>query len=132
VNGRVIRTLFPNNTIQHLPGFKIDHNLSEKTRFSWYYTQQSTDSPAYPDGLPAPLTAARPNVVEAKTARFSMDRTISPTLLVHVGAGANPFLNPDSSPDSVLGYDSVGKLGLVGSALNPAGFPQISGLGVNN
>jgi hypothetical protein len=169
VNGRVIRTLFPNNTVpasrmdpvsvkiqelipapvnsgntlnwlpnivtntkQRLPGFKIDQMLSDRTRASFYYTQQSTDSPAYPDGLPAPLTGARPKVVESKQARVNVDRMFSPTLSVHAGAGVNRFLNPDSSPESVLGYDAVGKLGLVGSALNPSGFPQLSSMGVNN
>jgi hypothetical protein len=169
VNGRVVRSLFPNNTVpktrmdpvslkiqdmipapvasgntlnwlpnivtntkQHLPGFKVDHILSDKTRLSVYYTQQSTDSPAYPDGLPAPLTGARPKIVESKTGRVNVDHTFTPALFAHFGAGVNRFLNPDSSPESVLGYDAVGKLGLVGSALNPSGFPQLSSMGVNN
>ena len=60
-----------------------------------------------------------------------MDRVVSPTVLVHVGAGFYRFLNPDSSPAGVLEYDAIGKLGLVGSATG-VGFPAISGLGVNN
>jgi len=169
VNGRVIRTLFPNNVIpqarmdpvalkiqamipapvnnlnllnwlpnivtntkQNMPSFKIDQNVNDKTRLSFYWTYQSTDSPAYPDGLPIPLTGARPKIVEGTQYRFNVDRTVSPTLVVHVGAGFYRFLNPDSSPAGVLDYDAVKLLGLVGSASNPAGFPNVTNLGVNN
>jgi hypothetical protein len=169
VNGRVVRTLFPNNTIpksmmdpvalkiqalipapinnlnllnwipaivtntkQQMPSFKIDQNLNEKNKLSFYWTYQSTDSPAYPDGLPIPLTGARPKVVEGTQYRLNYDRTISPTLILHAGAGFYRFLNPDSSPAGVLNYDAVGLLGLVGSASNPSGFPNVTNLGVNN
>jgi Carboxypeptidase regulatory-like domain/TonB dependent receptor len=169
VNGRVIRTLFPNNTIpksmmdpvalkiqamipaainsqnllnwvpnlangtqQQMPSFKIDHNLSDLTRLSFYYSYQSTTNPAYPDGLPEPLTGARPKTVQGWQYRLNLDRTISPRLVVHVGGGFYRFLNPDSSPAGVINYDAVGQLGLVGGVNNPAGFPYISGLGVNN
>ena len=169
VNGRVVRTLFPNNTIpksqmdpvalkiqamipapinnqnllnwipnlangtdQQMPSFKIDHNLSDMSRLSFYYSYQSTTNPAYPDGLPVPLTGARPKTVEGWQYRLNFDRTISPRLIVHVGAGFYRFLNPDSSPAGVIDYDAAGQLGLVGGVNNPGGFPYISGLGVNN
>jgi hypothetical protein len=169
VNGRVVRTLFPNNMIpqsrmdpvslkiqamipaainnqttlnwipniatntkQQIPSFKVDQNLSEKTKASFYWTYMTTDSPAYPDGLPEPLTGARPKVVTANQVRLNVDRTISPTLIVHFGAGYHRFQNPDASPAGVVNYDAVGLLGLVGSATNPAGFPQLNSLSYNN
>jgi hypothetical protein len=169
VNGRVIRTLFPNNTIpknmmdpvalkiqalipapinnqntlnwlpsivtnttQQIPSLKIDHNINERNRLSFFWTYQETNQIAAPDGLPVPLTAARPKKVEGNQYRLNYDRTFSPTLIGHLGVGFYRFQNPDSSPADVLNYDAVGLLGLVGSASNPAGFPQLSTLGVNN
>jgi hypothetical protein len=169
VNGRVIRTLFPNNTIpgnmidpiskkvlalipqtvnnqnlqnwlpsivtnttQQIPSLKFDHILNERNRLSFYWTYQRTNQIAAPDGLPNPLTAARPKRVEGNQYRLNYDRTISPTLIGHLGVGFYRFQNPDSSPAEVLNYDAVGLLGLVGAAANPAGFPRLTSLAVNN
>jgi hypothetical protein len=169
VNGRVIRTLFPNNTIpknmmdpvalkvqalipattnnqttlnwlpsittntqQQIPSFKIDQILSEKTRISFYWTQQHTNQIAAPDGLPDPITGQRPKLVTGNQYRINVDRTISLTLVAHMGVGFYRFLNPDSSSAAVLNYDAAGLLGLIGSASNPAGFPNLTSLGVNN
>ncbi len=120
------------NTQQQIPSLKVDQNLSDRTRLNFFWTQQHTNQIAAPDGLPIPLTASRPKLVAGNQFRVNVDRTLSPTLILHVGAGYFRFLNPDSSPADVLNYDAVGLLGLVGSATNPAGFPRISGLGVNN
>jgi hypothetical protein len=169
VNGRVIRTLYNNNTIpknlidpvalkiqalvpapinnqntlnwlpqivtnttQQIPAFKIDEVINEQNKLSFYWTQQHTNQIAAPDGLPVPLTAARPKLVQGNQYRVNYDHTFSATLMGHLGIGFYRFQNPDSSPPDVLNYDAVGLLGLVGSASNPAGFPQLSGLGVNN
>ncbi len=120
------------NTQQQIPSFKIDQNIGDKTKLSFFWSNQSTNQVASPDGLPIPLTGARPKIVGGDQYRINADRTISPTLIIHVGAGFYRFLNPDSSPPAELNYDAVGLLGLVGSASNPAGFPALSSLGVNN
>ena len=95
---------------------------------SFYWSNQSNEQVAYPDGLPLPLSAARPKNVGGNQYRLNLDRTISPTMLAHLGFGFFRFLNPDSVPESVLNYDVVGQLGLVGSATG-MGFPNITGLG---
>ncbi len=169
VNGRVVRTLFPNNTIpksmldpvavkvqqliptpvngqttlnwlpqivtnttQQIPSLKLDQTINDRNRLSFFWTQQHTNQIAAPDGLPVPLTASRPKLVNGNQYRLNYDRTFSPTLMGHLGAGFYRFRNPDSSPPEVLNYDAVGLLGLVGSASSPAGFPNLTGLGVNN
>jgi hypothetical protein len=168
-NGRVMRTLFPSNTVpqnrmdqvavkvqklfpapingqntlnwlpnivtntqQQIPSLKFDENVGDKTKLSFYWRQQHTNQIAAPDGLPIPLTASRPKIVSGNQFILNGDRAVSPTVFVHLGASFSRFLNPDSSPASVLNYDAAGLLGLVGSASNPAGFPNITGLGVNN
>ena len=135
VNGQNTLNWIPaivTNTKQKIPSFKIDENVSEKTHLSFYWNYESTDSPAFPDGLPIPLTGARPKTVEGWQYRINFDRTVSPTLILHAGVGFYRFLNPDSSPPGVVNYDAVGLLGLVGGATNPAGFPNITNIGVNN
>jgi hypothetical protein len=47
---------------------------------------------------------------------LNYDHSITPTLLFHIGGGFLRFLNPDTSPDSVLEYDAEGLLGFRGSA----------------
>jgi hypothetical protein len=120
------------NTQQQIPSLKVDENVSDTTHLSFYWRQQHTNQIAAPDGLPDPLTASRPKIVSGNQYIINADRTVTPTLVVHLGSSFQRFINPDSSPASVLNYDAVGLLGLVGSSSNPAGFPQLSGLGVNN
>ena len=38
------------------------------------------------------------------------------------------YVHTDSAPPSVLNYDAVKELGLVGASVTPSGFPQITGL----
>ncbi|MEI9974256.1 MAG: TonB-dependent receptor [Ignavibacteriota bacterium] len=135
VNNQTLLNWLPSigtNTTQQLPSVKIDENISDSTKVSFYWRQQHTNQIAAPDGLPSPITAARPKLVSGNQYILNGDRTVSPTLMVHLGASFNRFINPDSSPASVLDYDAVKLLGLVGSASNPAGFPELQGLTVNN
>src|SRR6185437_8123608 len=119
------------NTQQQIPSLKIDEDFGPNTKANFFWTYQSTNQIAAPDGLPIPLTSARPKLVTGNQFRFNLDHTISATMLVHFGVGLVRFHNPDSSPAGVLTYDAKGQLGLVGSATG-VGFPAISGLGFNN
>src|SRR5262249_14841581 len=87
---------------------------------------QLTHQLSAPDGLPIPLTAFRDQQIHSDTLRINADHSITPMLLLHVGIGEQHFFNPDSSPDSVLTYDAVGKLGIKGGYVN--GMPRIAGL----
>jgi hypothetical protein len=119
------------NTQQQIPSLKIDQDFGPNTKANFFWTYQSTNQIAAPDGLPIPLTSSRPKLVEGNQFRANVDHTISPTMIVHLGVGFFRFHNPDSSPEGVLNYDAKGLLGLVGSATG-VGFPAISGLGFNN
>ena len=135
INGQTTLNWLPSistNTTQQLPSLKIDENLNDSTKLSFYWRQQHTNQIAAPDGLPSPITGARPKLVDGNQYILNADRTVSPTLMAHVGASFYRFINPDSSPASVLDYDAAGLLGLTGSATNPAGFPELFSMGVNN
>jgi hypothetical protein len=116
---------------QAIPAFKIDEILPDNSKVSFYFSKQTTNQLTSPDGLPDPLTAVRVQAIYGTTARLNYDRSITPTLLLHAGAGVQRFHNPDSSPPSVLNYDAVGQLGFTGSATSPGGMPRINWPTVN-
>jgi hypothetical protein len=111
---------------QQTPAFKIDHTLPDSSKLSFYFSKQLTNQLTSPDGLPAAITAVRVQAIFGTTVRLNYDRSITPTLLLHLGVGYQRFHNPDSSPDSVLKFDAAGQLGFTGSATSPGGFPRIN------
>lgn len=123
-----------NTTIKSVPSIKIDENVGNKTRISFYASEWRQDRNKNAlDGLPWPVSNARIYIDRTPTYRLNIDRTITPTLLLHVGGGVVHYVHEDSAPPSVLSYDAVKNLGLVGASVTPSGFPQVSGLsGVTN
>jgi Carboxypeptidase regulatory-like domain/TonB dependent receptor len=121
-------------TKQRILSLKFDQNFGSETKLSVFWNKMATNSPAYPDGLPFPITGTRKTVggtVGGNQFRVNLDHTFSPTLIAHLGVGFWRFLNPDSSPPDILNYDALKNLGLVGSSTG-FGFPEITGLGYNN
>jgi hypothetical protein len=121
-------------TKQQIISLKLDQSFGANTKFSGFWNKMATNSPAYPDGLPYPITGTRKTVdgtVGGNQFRLNLDHTFSPTLIGHLGVGFWRFLNPDSSPPNILNYDVASGLGLVGSSTG-VGFPNISGLSYNN
>jgi Carboxypeptidase regulatory-like domain/TonB dependent receptor len=116
---------------QSAPAVKIDHNFDEKDKLSFYYGYLSTNQKSGFDSLPVPITATRFQEIYSHTTRLNFDRSVTPTLLVHLGSGFIRYLNPDSANPGVLNYDAVTGIGFVGSA-NGLGFPRITGLSNGN
>jgi hypothetical protein len=59
---------------------------------------------------------------------LNVDRTITPTFLIHAGVGEIRYWHIDAQPELTRTFDAQGKLGLVGALYSPGGFPQITGL----
>ena len=134
-NGNLINNWvydLPNPRIQNLPSLKLDHNIGSLTKITGYWSYQSTNDVPGNDPLPYPISAKRDKTAKGHTYRVNVDRTITPTFLVHVGAGFLRFNNPDSSKPEVLKFDAVKELGLTGATTDPAGFPRITGLNTTN
>ena len=126
---------YPSDRVTTIPAIKVDHNLNTKQKLSFYWSMTKTSSQYSPqfggsDGLPDVITADRGTFITSHTERLNWDNTISPTLLLHFGAGYqhNEFI--DDAPLVHKGdtFDPVAELGLVGGTLVRQ-FPQFTGLG---
>lgn len=80
-----------------IPSVKMDELISEKVKLSGYYSATKTFSPQN-NGFPEPYTALQPQNALAQTIRLNLDTTLSPTLLLHVGAGYLHTSNPQNAP----------------------------------
>ncbi len=110
---------FINYRYTTIPSFKLDQNLGSATKISVYYSANLTTTPNA-DGLPDPISARQQNDAVTHTTRVNFDRTITPTLLFHVGAGLM-YLNQSflTAP-----YDQS-QLGWGGNFSASQLFPQI-------
>jgi hypothetical protein len=80
-----------------IPSIKIDHSLSEKVKIAGYYSATQTNSPQT-NGFPQAFTALQPQHDLAQTIRVNYDQTLTPTLLLHLGAGYMHTSHPLGAP----------------------------------
>ena len=122
---------FPNDRVTTNESVKIDHQLSSKAKISGSFLTNATgtqysQSLNASEGLPATITQTRGSFSYSYNWRMNFDYTLTPTLLLHVGAGLVTYQLNDHSPTT--DFDQVKSLGLTGTP-NPGGrFPSISGL----
>jgi Carboxypeptidase regulatory-like domain len=77
---------YTNFTHTEIPTLKLDHNLSPTMKVSMFYSANREYSPAA-NGYTQGFSAAEPTNTLSQTTRINFDQTITPTLLMHVGAG---------------------------------------------
>jgi hypothetical protein len=110
---------------------KIDHNLSDKARVNFFYQHYAAKfGNNGADGLAPPITAKRLGGSRSPTIRLNADFTLSPTMILHVGAGVVREYIPDEPVPGVVDFDQVAGLGLTGALSD--GFPRITGLSAGN
>ncbi len=109
-----------------IPSIKIDQNLSTKMKVSGYYSTTRTYSPNA-NGYTNLEEPATPQVQNSQTIRANFDYTLTPTLLLHVGAGLLYFDSPEYPPSVNAGQ----LLGWNANQLYPANnfMPNLAGLG---
>ena len=98
--------------IQDIPSVKVDHNFSDGSKVSGYYSLQRTDKDNGQEGLPDPISARRDQIIRSYTTRVNFDTSLKPTVLLHLGIGYQRYHNPDSAPEVITSYDAAGQLGL--------------------
>ncbi len=121
---------FPNDRVTTNESVKIDHQLSAKTKISGLFltnasASQYSQSLNGSEGLPPTITATRGTFSRSQQWRLNFDHTVTPTLLLHLGAGILNYLLDDHSPNTNFNDSSIGLTGVP----NPGGrFPGIGGL----
>ncbi len=76
-----------------IPSFKIDHNFNERNHLSFFFSQTHTFSPAA-NGFTQPFTNVEVQDDVSNTVRINYDRTISPRMMLHLGAGVLNTTHP--------------------------------------
>lgn len=107
-----------------LPTVKVDQNFGAKSKLSFYWSSYDYESSGKPDCLPLPVSGVQTRSIPTNTYRLTYDYTVTPTFLVHAGAGYVRYHGTQYPYSVINGYDSVGQLGLTGA--NGPGFPGIS------
>jgi hypothetical protein len=95
VNGQLSQNYqnpFLSQTRSKIPSVKGDQSIGSKHHVSFYGGATLMDAPytatnGNAEGFPSPITGARASFIYTKTYRLNWDYTLSPTLLLHVGAG---------------------------------------------
>jgi hypothetical protein len=119
----------PSHRYSVVPSFKIDHNIDSKDKLSFYYQETNTQSQVSTpngnaDGLPLEIGAYRGTFVPTYIYRLNYDRTLTPTLLLHIGAGY--YYNTFSDHAAYLDFNPS-SLGLTGF-IQDRQFPSFTGM----
>ena len=112
--------------LQQIPSIKIDHSFSDKIKLSGYWGSQNTDKSNGVDGLSDVLSRVRIQNIWSMTTRVNYDHTLTPTMLLHLGAGFIRYRNPDTVPPVSYGFDLT-TLGITGAP--GTGFPRLGPIG---
>ena len=131
---------YTSSRITEIPSIKVDQAIGSKGKLSFFWQRTKTANPngntifGGSDGLPDPLTTALGTFDTAPLYRLNYDHTLSPSLLLHLGAGyrSNYFLVPSvTTKGQITNYNADTQLGLKGGIENKW-FPAMSGLLATN
>jgi hypothetical protein len=111
-----------------IPAIKVDHSISAKDKISYYYSKTGTEAQiAFPfgnaDGLPIEIGQYRGTFIYGWTHRLNYDRSITPTLLLHLGVGFERVDFGDHAP--FLSFDPA-QFGLSNFLIHRQ-FPSVNG-----
>jgi hypothetical protein len=104
---------WPAKNVTTIQAFKIDHALTNKLRISGYYSLNDISIGTFGDALEVPLSTGRYFTERTHTVRLTADYSISPTMLLNVGAGLMHFIFKDPQED--VNFDNLEKLSLPGT-----------------
>ena len=77
---------YVNSRLSTIPSVKLDHNISSTIKISGFFSQTRHYSPNA-NGFAQAFTSSQPQDTVSRTVRVNYDHTLSPTTLLHLGAG---------------------------------------------
>jgi hypothetical protein len=116
---------WPSSNIRTIPSVKADHNLSARSKLSFYWSMTmltAIDQTPFCDGFPTAVSGCRNSFGDSHTVRLNYDHTLTPTLLLHLGAGLHTLQWNDDG--NFTGFDQLKELGLPGASIS--GPPYIT------
>jgi len=124
---------YPSERITRIPSLKLDHSITSKAKLSFYWSTTATASQFSPtrgasEGFPDVITATRGTFIESKVMRVNFDYTLTPTTMLHLGAGYQD--NDFKDRTAKLDVDPLALIGLKGGQMVRQ-FPTFTGLNVN-
>jgi hypothetical protein len=136
--GAIVNNYVPNiptTRVTQIPSVKIDQSIGSAGKLSFFWQNTKTTAPlsftfGQVDGLPDPLATNNGTFQHAPVYRLNYDHTLSPTLLLHLGAGyrSNTFFVPAVNEEGQIpNYNAEQALGLHGGTTHTF-FPPFSGL----
>jgi hypothetical protein len=122
INNFLPQQLIPRT--QTIPSIKMDYQISSRSKLSGYWSMKDSISHGGADGFPNEISSYMNNVQTSHTTRINFDYTLSPTMLLHLGAGHMYLWFGNDVPNT--NFDSLKELGLKGTVVTR--FPTITGL----
>jgi len=112
---------YPSTRHSTIPAVKLDQNIGSRAKLSFYWSETLTNSQYSPtygasEGFPDQITATRGTFIHSNVERLNFDQTLSPTLLLHLGAGYQVNNFYDAAP--ITDYNAATTLGLTGATVN--------------
>ena len=101
---------YQNSPVTSIYSIKLDHSINSKLKISGYWSLNDVFA-MFPDGLQPPLTTQRNLYETTHTVRLNLDYSVTPTMMLHLGAGIMHFVFNDPPPLDGQ-YDSLKELGL--------------------
>jgi len=133
------KQVYPTSRVTEVPSFKIDQIMG-RGKLSFFWQRTKTTNPngntifGRSDGLPDPISEVLGTFQNAPLYRLNYDYTVSPRILLHLGAGyrSNYFLVPSvTRTGEIVNYNAEKELGLKGGIENKF-FPTMSGFLAGN
>jgi hypothetical protein len=134
------KQVYPTSRVTQVPSLKIDQVLGNRSKISFFWQNTKTTNPngntifGRSDGLPDPISEVLGTFQNAPLYRLNYDYTVSPRMLLHLGAGyrSNYFLVPSvTRTGEIVNYNAEKELGLKGGIENKF-FPSMSGFLAGN
>jgi hypothetical protein len=126
---------FNSRRTTEIPSLKLDQNVGNAGHLSFYWSGTRTadqypavGSPGVPEGFNDVITTTIANFDRSYTLRLNYDHTLTPTLLLHLGAGFQQNKLWDWTP--ILDFNPLQEIGLKGIRINRS-FPRMTFDGVN-
>ncbi len=116
---------WPSSNIRTIPSIKVDHNFGPRSKLSVYWSMTrltALDQTPFCDGIQSPVTGCRNSYGNSHTFRLNFDQTLTPTTVLHFGAGLHTLGWKDDT--NFTDFDQLKELGLPGASVTL--FPYIT------